>query len=124
MTNDTSKTDRNVLERLKQILGTKITLKGLVEAGRWIARRANELLPGASGAEKKAWAKSHLLEVIEKFDDRAPVIGAFLDLPVVDGLEKSAVDVAVEKGYAWLVATGGEDAPVTDTPELQEGGVE
>ncbi len=65
-----------------------------------------------------------LLGAVEEYDNLIPVAGAYLDLPFVDGIEKSAVDVAVEKGYAWLIATGGEDAPVTDAPELQEGGVE
>ncbi len=61
MTNDTNTTNTtnssNALERLKQILGTKLTLSSLTDAGRWIAKKANQALPGATGPEKKAWGK-------------------------------------------------------------------
>ncbi len=124
MTNDTSKTDSNVLEHLKQILGTRLSVKGLEDAGRWLAKKAAAAMPGATGPERKAWGKKVLLGAIEQYDNLIPVAGAYLDLPFVDGIEKSAVDVAVEKGYAWLVAFGGEDAPVTDAPELTPGEIE
>ncbi len=113
-----------ILERVRAILGTRITRQTLENAGRWLAQKALELIPGDDkGTERKQWAKSHLLAVVEQYDDLAPVVGPYLDLPFVNGLEKAAVDIAVEKGWAYLVACAGE-APVTDAPELHEGGLE
>lgn len=88
--------------QVRTLIGDIFNIERLKEAGEWLARNAEVTLPGATGPEKKAWAKKVLLEAIEKYDDRLPVIGLWMDLPIVDALERSGVDWAVERGYALL----------------------
>lgn len=52
--------------------------------------------------EKRTWVEKHVLELVEKGDNFIPVIGAWADLPVVDGFEKYLVRIAVERVYASL----------------------
>jgi hypothetical protein len=45
---------------------------------------------------EKQWCKAQLTAFIEAIDDTLPVIGKAMDLPIVDALEKRAVDILVE----------------------------
>lgn len=52
--------------------------------------------------EKRAWVEEKVLALVELGDNFIPVIGAWADLPAVDGLEKYLVRIAIERAYAAL----------------------
>lgn len=115
----------DVMKGIRTAIGDALSVEGLKRAGAWLAEEAEKRLPGADGLNKKLWAKGLLLQVVEEYDNRLPVIGAFMDLPPIDAIEKAGVDWAVEWGYAQLqVVRNLGPAPVTDAEELPAGGVE
>lgn len=63
---------------------------------------ANDALPGKTGLEKRDWVSTKVLALVELGDNFVPIIGAWADLPVIDGLEKWLVNVAVERAYVAL----------------------
>ncbi len=56
-------------------------------------------LPGTTGTEKAANAEKWLLAAVEEYDNYIPVLGAFIDLPIIDSLE-----AAVRSAIAWEYA--------------------
>jgi hypothetical protein len=58
-----------------------------------------KILPGKTDREKKAWCVRRVREALEMFDNYIPLIGMFLDNPVVDDLEAQAVNLLVD--WAW-----------------------
>lgn len=79
----------------------KKLLVGLVKA-------AESALPGSSGKEKKAWCVDKAITLVEMGDNFIPLIGAWMDLPVVDGFERYIVGLGVE--WAWTGLSLPEDA--------------
>lgn len=114
---------KTLIQNTRDVIGGALSVASLKRAGHFLAAEADRWLPGGTGAEKKAWAKAQLGQALEAYDDRIPVIGAFMDLPAVDAIERSGIDMAVEYGYAALHSL--DEAPaVTNDPDLQSGGLE
>ena len=80
----------------------KIDLQTVWNILKELIEEANRAVPGASGIEKRAWVVDKVLNGIEAVDHLLPVIGAWADLPVVNGFEKYLVRIAVERCYAEL----------------------
>ena len=81
---------------------TNITLQKAWAIVKALIVEANQAIPGATGPEKREWVINKLITGVESVDNLIPVIGAWADLPVVDGFEKYLVRVAVERCYAEL----------------------
>ena len=92
---------QQITQQLQSNLGNVLTVEGLKKAAKEAARLANQLLPGATGAEKAA-AEKWLLAAVEEYDNKIPVLGQFMDLPLIDRLEAAAVRAAVAWGYSAL----------------------
>lgn len=115
----------SLFDQIKTVIGNTLSIDGLKRAGAYLAETAEELLPGATGPEKKQWAKENLLKAVEDYDQLLPVIGAWLDLPIVNGLEKAGCDWAVEFGWAQLqVWKKLGNRVITDDASLPSGHVE
>lgn len=71
----------------------------IVESAKDIIQKSKILLPGKTEKDKKNWCIKKLTEAFEVFDNYIPIIGAFLDIPFVDDLEKQAVSLLVD--WAW-----------------------
>ena len=93
---------QQITQQLQSSIGNVLTVEGLKKAAKEAAKLANQLLPGASGVEKAAFAEKWLLAAVEEYDNRIPVLGAFMDLPLIDRLEAAAVRAAVAWGYSAL----------------------
>ncbi|MFC5846754.1 hypothetical protein [Deinococcus petrolearius] len=93
---------QQIIQQLQSHIGNVLTLEGLKKAAKEAAKLANQLLPSASGTEKAAWAEKWLLAAVEEYDNKIPVLGQFMDLPLIDRLEAAAVRAAVAWGYSAL----------------------
>lgn len=58
-----------------------------------------DLITGSCEESRKEWCVEKLTQVLETFDNAIPVIGIFLDNPIVDNLEKNSVRALVEWGW-------------------------
>jgi hypothetical protein len=83
----------------------KELLKGLVV-------EVEKHIPGATGAEKEAWCVQMALNLVEMGDGFIPVIGKWMDLPVVDGVERYLVQLGVRWAYAAIKTGVGIDPVV------------
>ena len=63
---------------------------------------ANKQIPGATGPEKRAWVSERLVALVEFVDHMLPLVGKYLDLPVVDNFERYLINVLIERCYAEL----------------------
>ncbi|WP_034340101.1 hypothetical protein [Deinococcus misasensis] len=84
----------------------------------WVAENAQDAVQHAEqkakesgvellGEDKKKIACDFLTEKLEMLDDKIPVLGAFLDFPIVDRLQRWAVEQAVEWAWGRLEALKG-----------------
>jgi hypothetical protein len=67
-----------------------------------LVKTAETAIPGASGKEKKAWCIDQVVKGVELGDNYIPIIGAWMDLPVIDGFERWLIGLAVEWAYTSL----------------------
>jgi hypothetical protein len=58
-----------------------------------------DFIPGDCTYSKKEWCVKRLTQVLETFDNYIPVVGMFLDNPIVDDLEEQGVRLLVD--WAW-----------------------
>jgi hypothetical protein len=70
--------------------------------------------PGDSEEEQKAWCIRRLTQTLETFDNFVPVIGIFLDNPIVDGMEEDAVHLLFDWG--WDTFREKKKPPTPPTP--------
>lgn len=114
---------QKIADQVKATLGAVLTQEGLRRGGLMLAQMADNAMPGSSSQEKKQWAKTILLSTIETYDNMIPTVGAFMDMPFVDGLQKAAVDIAVERGYALLLVAKqiNGPTPIIDDSSLPTG---
>ena len=56
-------------------------------------------LPGKTDEEKKLWCEGRLSAILESVDDLIPIIGKFMDTPLVDAIEAKGIKMLVE--WAW-----------------------
>ncbi len=54
-------------------------------------------IPGNTEKEKKEWCIKKLNLLLETFDNFIPVVGTFLDNPLIDDLQSDAVRLLVDK---------------------------
>ncbi|EYB66589.1 hypothetical protein DEIPH_ctg092orf0004 [Deinococcus phoenicis] len=105
---------------LQARIGNVLTVSGLKAAAKAAAQLAKDLLPGATGVEKAAYAERWLLLAVEEYDNKIPVLGRYLDLPLADRLEAAAVRAAVAWGYA-AIESGEAVADPIDPASLSGG---
>lgn len=60
-------------------------------------RRLERLLPGDTGAERRAFCKRQLVRAVEAVDDKLPLVGLLADSEIVDALEKRLIEDIVER---------------------------
>ncbi len=60
-------------------------------------RRLERLLPGDTGAERRAFCKQQLVRAVEAVDDKLPLVGLLADSEIVDALEKRLIEHIVER---------------------------
>jgi hypothetical protein len=80
-------------------------LKGLI-------LEAEKHIPGATGQEKEDWCVEMTVHLVELGDNFIPKLGQWMDLPVVDGLERYIVTLAVRWAYAAVKVGVGIDPAV------------
>lgn len=62
-------------------------------------RLCHIMMPGKTDEEKKLWCEGRLSALLESVDDLIPVIGKFMDSPIVDAIEAKAIKLLVD--WAW-----------------------
>jgi hypothetical protein len=60
-------------------------------------------LPGNTPKEKEDAAVSWIIDRVESVDQLIPVIGQYLDLPIVDVVERWAIDKVAREGVRLLI---------------------
>ena len=91
-------------EILAKLVTDNLTAFAVKEAVDTLVRLANDKLPGANDDEKQKWVTKELLAGLEKYDNRVPVIGKLLDIPILDEMEGWAVNYAVAGAFAKVKA--------------------
>jgi hypothetical protein len=87
-----------------QYLESKLSIPMLEDLAKKLVTYADEHIPGATGADKKAYCIKQADTILEAFDDKIPVLGQWLDFPLADWLELWAVTQLVE--WAWGAVFG------------------
>lgn len=77
-------------------------LNQLWTALRDLVKRADEIMPGATGQEKKAWVVEQATQLVERYDHLLPLVGAWADLPAVDSAQRYLIGLAVERAWTAL----------------------
>ena len=85
-------------------LESKLDLTLLESLAVMVVTSIEASLAGKTDDEKKATAVKQCLTVLEAFDNKLPVIGQWMDFPVVDYVEAWAVGVLID--WAWLKVFG------------------
>jgi hypothetical protein len=69
-------------------------------------RTVESVLAGESGAEKKRAAVDAIVSVVEQYDHLLPIIGQWLDIQIVDALQRWAIEQLVEWTWGAGVSKG------------------
>ena len=62
-------------------------------------------LPGRTDEERKRFCVDFLVTQVETLDNLVPAIAVFLDLPVVDALERTLIEIFVDRVYDSVVSS-------------------
>jgi hypothetical protein len=93
-------------KRVSELLRDGFQFSDLQEATRLLVQYAGTYLPGLEGKDKAQWVKQKILELVENYDSLIPVLGQFLDLPLLDTLEHflldKLLDLALEPVIKWV----------------------
>lgn len=54
-------------------------------------------IPGGDTVSRKRWCIKQLTQILETFDNHIPVIGGYMDNPIVDDLQATAIENLVER---------------------------
>jgi len=76
-----------------------LTFEQIEEIAMEAISTCHTFVPGKSEKDKKEWCEQRIISALEAFDNFIPVIGAFLDNPIVDNIEAHAISMLVE--WAW-----------------------
>lgn len=99
----------------KGLLSHPLTYDEIMDSAKDVIQKCHVLLPGKSNVEKKNWCVKKLTEVLEVFDNYVPIIGALLDIAIVDDLEKQAVSLLVD--WVWEKFVEQEEESEKNSPE-------
>lgn len=77
-------------------------LKQLWTALKDLVKKADDLMPGATGKEKKAWVVEQATEIVERYDHLIPALAKWADLPPVDAAQRYLIGLAVERAWTEL----------------------
>lgn len=83
-----------------------------------VIKASSDFIPGAKEEDKKEWCVKRLSQLLETFDNTIPVVGVFLDNPIVDDLEEQGVRLVVE--WAWDKYTTRDDDFLPPNPPPME----
>jgi hypothetical protein len=72
----------------------------MIEMTKDTLQKAEFMIPGENVEKKKEWCVTRLSQLFEMFDNYIPVIGIFLDNPIVDDLEKQGIRLLVDWGWS------------------------
>lgn len=67
-----------------------------------LVKRADDLMPGADGKAKKAWAVEQAVTLVERFDHMLPVLGKWADIAPVDAAERYLLGLGIEAAWTRL----------------------
>lgn len=81
------------------LIDKQLSKDGLRTLAKAVVLLAEKRLPGKTGPEKQAWCIDKVTVLTEDFDNKLPVIGAFMDIPLIDCLERWAIKQLIE--WAW-----------------------
>lgn len=84
-------------KQLTGLLADGFQISDLEDAAKIAAAAALEMLPGSSLTERIDWAKRELLSAVETVDNLVPVLGAWMDTPIADALERWGVEQLCER---------------------------
>lgn len=104
-------------EILTSLVTKHLTAIAFKHATDQVVLLAESRLPGATDEEKKTWCADQLLKALEVYDNRLPVIGDLLDIPVSDQIEKWAVNYLVEGAFVKMKTVTGAVKTVTEQPQ-------
>ena len=89
---------------LAKLVTDKLTAFALKHAIEELVRVANDRLPGSDEQQKQNWCSQEILSGLEKYDNKIPVIGALLDIPILENMERWAVEHMVSAAFAKVTA--------------------
>ena len=87
---------------LSKLVADRLTAFALKHAVEELVRVANDRMPGSDVQQKQDWCTKELLGALEGYDNKIPVIGALLDIPILDDMESWAVTHMVSAAFAKL----------------------
>lgn len=73
----------------------EVVFRATQETKEW----ADQQLNPPTGPEKKEYALNLVLKWAEEHDNFIPGIGKYMDMPIIDGLEKLLLGVAIDRVY-------------------------
>lgn len=79
----------------------EFALKAKAAAEDWALQQLHVL----TGEEKRTYARTWLKAQVEQYDNLIPIIGQFMDLPIIDGWEDWAIDQVLEWAY-YMIESG------------------
>lgn len=93
---------QSVLDMIKDKVEDILTVDGLKEAAKQAVKLANVLFPEVKGIVRAELAEKWLLSVVEEYDNYIPILGKYMDLPLVDRFQAAAVRHVVSWAYTCL----------------------
>ena len=82
-----------------RIMTNTIKKESLQEMAINFVRQSMDVIPGGTDNDKKKLISTMLTSELEVIDNFVPVIGSFLDLPIINDMESVAISYLVD--WAW-----------------------
>lgn len=67
-----------------------------------LVQQADQLMPGKTGKEKKAWCIEHAVLIVEQYDHMIPLLGQWADIPAVDAAQRYLIGLGIERCWTEL----------------------
>ena len=71
-----------------------------------LAKETIEAVPGATQEEKEAWVSNGIATELNKIEGSVPELAAYLNLELVDDIEKKVIEYIVKRAFEEVNAYG------------------
>lgn len=85
--------------RLQPSCKASLTHEHIHEMTRCVIESTFNAVVGKTEQEQKNWCVQELTTMLEVYDNYIPVVGAFLDNPLSDAMEKELISLLVDWGW-------------------------
>jgi hypothetical protein len=85
--------------RLQPSCKASLTHECIHQMTKSVIENTFDAIAGKTEQEQKEWCVKELTTMLEVYDNYIPVVGAFLDNPLSDAIEKELVSILVDWGW-------------------------